>query len=78
MCAAAMPVYTSAEGLASGPDYGGSVVTPDYILVKRSCFGTYTLSLEEKERANVDRNDGINSIDYVLIKRIVFGTYTAQ
>lgn len=54
------------------------VDSTDYLLVKRSCFGTYTLSLEEKERANVDQNNDINSIDYVLIKRIVFGTYTAQ
>lgn len=50
----------------------------DYLLVKRSCFNTYTLSSDEYARANVDKNDKIDSLDYILIKRIVFGTYVAQ
>ncbi|MBQ4316823.1 MAG: dockerin type I repeat-containing protein, partial [Clostridia bacterium] len=48
----------------------------DYLLVKRACFGTYTLSQEEYVRANVNRDDRIDSTDYLLVKRIAFGTYT--
>ncbi|MBQ4317089.1 MAG: discoidin domain-containing protein, partial [Clostridia bacterium] len=33
----------------------------DYLLVKRACFGTYTLSQEEYVRANVNRDDRIDS-----------------
>lgn len=53
------------------------VDSTDYLLVKRSCFDSYTLSEEEFTRANVDNNSDVNSTDYVLIKRIAFGTYTA-
>lgn len=66
------------------PDYilgdvngDGEVDSTDYLLVKRCCFDSYTLSEEEFIRANVDKNIEVNSTDYVLIKRIAFGSYTA-
>ena len=48
----------------------------DYLLLKRACFKTYTLSEQEYKRANLNFDDGIDSSDYLLIKRIAFGTYT--
>ncbi|MBO5869115.1 MAG: discoidin domain-containing protein, partial [Clostridia bacterium] len=48
----------------------------DYLLVKRACFKTYTLSQEEELRANINKDNTIDSTDYLLVKRIAFGTYT--
>ncbi|MBO5869326.1 MAG: discoidin domain-containing protein [Clostridia bacterium] len=50
----------------------------DYLLVKRACFKTYTLSKEEEIRANINKDNAIDSTDYLLVKRIAFGTYTAN
>lgn len=66
------PVY-----LVGDVDNSGTVDSVDYLLVKRSCFNTYSLSDEESVRANINADDSINSVDYILIKRIVFGTYVA-
>ncbi len=54
----------------------GKTDATDYLLVKRSCFNTYVLNTDEKQRADVDGNDIINSLDYTLVKRIAFGTYS--
>ena len=53
----------------------GKVDSADYIIVKRACFSSYTLSTEEESRSDVDGSKKIDSTDYVLIKRIAFGTY---
>lgn len=50
----------------------------DYVLIKRSCYNTYTLDAIQNARADIDRSDEINSSDYILIKRIVFKTYTIK
>ncbi|MBO5870037.1 MAG: hypothetical protein J6Q89_04740 [Clostridia bacterium] len=57
-------------------DNDGTVGAVDYLLVKRACFETYTLSPEEKTRGNINKDDKIDSVDYLLIKRIAFGTYS--
>ncbi len=54
----------------------GKVDSVDYLLLKRYCFNSYTLSVEEKTRGDLDGNGIINSVDYVLVRRIAFGTYT--
>ena len=54
----------------------GTIDSTDYLLVKRACFSSYTLSEDEALRADVDSNTDINSTDYVLIKRIAFGSYS--
>ncbi|MBO5869820.1 MAG: discoidin domain-containing protein, partial [Clostridia bacterium] len=48
----------------------------DYLLVKRACFKTYTLSDAEFKCADVNEDAVIDSSDYLLVKRIAFGTYT--
>lgn len=83
-----MVAEVEAFGTSAGGDDDGIILgdvnndkkvdSVDYLLVKRSCFNTYTLSDDEIVRANVDKSERIDSVDYVLIKRIVFGTYTAQ
>lgn len=53
----------------------GKVDSADYILVKRACFNSYTLTADEQVRGDVDKSDKVDSTDYVIIKRIAFGTY---
>lgn len=55
----------------------GKVGSADYLLVKRACFRSYSLSTEESARADVDNSGKVDSTDYVVIKRIAFGTYVA-
>lgn len=54
----------------------GKVDSVDYLLLKRYCFNSYTLSVEEKTRGDLNEDGIINSVDYVLVRRIAFGTYT--
>ncbi|MBO5869836.1 MAG: glycoside hydrolase, partial [Clostridia bacterium] len=49
----------------------------DYLLVKRACFNTYTLSDAEEARSDVNADKKVDSTDYLLVKRIAFGTYIA-
>ncbi|MBO5869695.1 MAG: discoidin domain-containing protein, partial [Clostridia bacterium] len=66
------------EYILGDVDNNKTVDSVDYLLVKRACFKTYTLSQEEELRANVNRDNTIDSTDYLLVKRIAFGTYTAE
>ena len=50
----------------------------DYLLLKRTCFGTYELNEVQYSRGNLDRNDVIDVFDYLLIKRIAFSTYVVE
>lgn len=47
-----------------------------YILVKRHCMETYTLSENARICADVDKDGSIGKFDYILIKRSCMGTYT--
>ncbi len=62
-------------GLVGDVNNDGKVDSADYILVKRACFNSYTLSTDEEARSDIDGSDKIDSTDYVLVKRIAFGTY---
>ncbi len=53
----------------------GTVDSADYIVVKRVCFQTYSLTEAEKQRADVNSDGEIDSLDYVFVKRIAFGSY---
>ena len=59
-------------------DANGFIETYDYILAKRTYFGTYSLTPAEKSRADVNSDGSVNQYDYILIKRIYFGTYVAD
>ena len=63
------------EYLLGDVNADNNVDSTDYLLVKRACFSSYTLSEDEAIRADVDSNNDINSTDYVLIKRIAFGSF---
>ena len=47
----------------------------DYLLLKRFCLGTFTLTDEQKAVADVNGDGEINALDYMLVKRHVLGTY---
>ncbi len=65
--------YSELEGYASGDvNANGEIDVYDYILVKRAYFQTYTLSFEEKGRANAYDDDIIDQFDYLQIKRDYF------
>ncbi len=53
----------------------GTVDSLDYLIVKRACFNTYTLTAEEKATADINEDGEVTSFDYLLIKRIAFNTY---
>lgn len=75
-------VFEGAAGTEPEPDYllgdvnnDGQIDSADYLIVKRGCFNSYTLSADESKRADVDNSASVDSADYVLVKRIAFGTY---
>lgn len=69
---------TEVPNIAGDIDGNGTVDASDYLLAKRTSFGTYTLEYWEAERADVYSDNVIDSRDYLLIKRICFGTYSAR
>ena len=70
-----IPALEDESYIAGDVNNDKNVDSVDYLIIKRSCFGSYVLSLEEGLRANVDGDDDIDSIDYVMVKRIAFGSY---
>ena len=59
-------------------DGDGEIGAVDYVMVKRSVLGTYTLSASQIQSADVNKDGSIDAIDYAMIKRHVLGTYTIQ
>lgn len=56
----------------------GKVDASDYLVLKRVCFGTYSVWGSESTRADIDANESINATDYLLLKRICFNTYVVE
>ncbi len=54
----------------------GMLEATDYMMLKRSTLGTYTLSGEEQSRADVNLDGEINMLDYMVLKRVILGTYS--
>lgn len=50
--------------------------TTDYMMLKRSILGTYTLSAGEQARADVNLDGEVSPLDYMLLKRVILGTYS--
>ncbi len=66
------------SGTETSPNLGdangnGTFEAIDYILLKRSYFGTYPL--EDTSVGDINQNDSFEAIDYILTKRAYFGTY---
>ena len=56
-------------------DGSGNITSTDYILVKRSFFGTYKLENFYLSASKVSGEETLNVMDYIMIKRAYFGTY---
>ena len=69
---------TSEEIIYGDVNNDKKVDSLDYLLVKRACFKTYSLSEQEYKRANINFDGAIDSADYLFVKRIAFGTYTIK
>ena len=54
----------------------GELDTLDYMILKRSILGTYTLSADEASRADVNLDGEVSSMDYMMLKRVILGTYS--
>lgn len=56
----------------------GSIDALDYLLLKRSCLGTFALNDVQKLCGDCNRNGSIDSVDYLLLKRMYFGTLVLE
>ena len=56
-------------------DGDGEIGAIDYVMVKRSVLGTFTLGEAQNACADVNHDGNVDAIDYVMIKRHVLGTY---
>jgi len=56
----------------------GTITSRDYLLVKRTFFGTYSLENVYLKAALVSGKAELNVRDYLLLKRAYFGTYKIQ
>ncbi len=53
----------------------GELTARDYILTKRACMGTYTLTNAGKQAAGMPNGGKLRPINYIKIKRAFFKTY---
>ncbi len=68
----------NSEEMLGDVNFDGKINQYDYILVRRSYFGTYPLSSAEFAAADVNKDEVVNQYDYILISRHYFGTYTIE
>lgn len=47
----------------------------DYLLIKRTCFNTYSPDELSALAGNINKDKTTDSLDYILVKRHCFGTY---
>ncbi|MBR4950580.1 MAG: hypothetical protein IKZ23_01365, partial [Clostridia bacterium] len=50
----------------------------DYLLAKRTYFGTYEADKGAQLAADINGNGKVDARDYLLLKRAYFGTYTLK
>lgn len=65
-------IDTATVCLAGDVNRNGSLDVGDYILIKRACMGSYTLSDIQTAAADVYGGNGVDSYDYLMIKRYFF------
>lgn len=51
------------------------VASIDYLMLKRYCLGTYSLSATQKAAADIDDSGSVDSVDYFMLKRHCLGTF---
>lgn len=70
-------VSSAAKAQKIGDINGDDIIDQtDYLLIKRTCFGTYTPNQVGKTCADINFDGIIDQTDYLLIKRHCFGTYS--
>lgn len=53
----------------------GELTATDYVQIKRTCLGTFSVSNSAKEASGMERGGELRPIHYVMIKRAYFNTY---
>jgi len=56
-------------------DGDGELTPRDYILIKRTVLGTYSVSNVAKEASGMEHNGELRPINYIKVKRAYFKTY---
>ena len=56
----------------------GKIDARDYLLAKRTYFGTYEADKGAQLAADINGNGKVDARDYLLLKRAYFGTYTLK
>ena len=67
---ASRPAYS--KGDANGD---GTIDTIDYMYVKRSILGTYTLNSSQTQGADANSDGSVNTLDYMAVRRFVLRTH---
>ncbi len=76
--AAAVNGFVTSGGIHGDVNANGAVDPADYLMIKRSILGTYTLSPVQSVAADANTDTEVNATDYLAVKRIFLGTYTAD
>ncbi len=75
----ALPIATVVSAAGLGDVFvDGKINGLDYMLVRRYCLKTTTLSDSQLVAADVNRDGKVDKIDYILIKRHCLKTYTIK
>ena len=76
--AAAVNDFVTSGGIHGDVNANGAVDPADYLMIKRSILGTYTLTPVQSVAADANTDTEVNATDYLAVKRIFLGTYTAD
>lgn len=76
--AAAVNGFVTSGGIHGDVNANGAVDPADYLMIKRSILGTYTLTPVQSVAADANTDTEVNATDYLAVKRIFLGTYTAD
>ncbi len=76
--AAAVNGFVTGNGIHGDVNANGVIDPADYLMIKRSILGTYTLTPVQSVAADANTDTEVNATDYLAVKRIFLGTYTAD
>ncbi len=76
--AAAVNGFVTGNGIHGDVNANGVIDPADYLMIKRSILGTYTLTPVQFVAADANTDTEVNATDYLAVKRIFLGTYTAD
>lgn len=76
--AAAVNGFVTGNGIHGDVNANGVIDPADYLMIKRSILGTYTLTPVQSVAADANTDTEVSATDYLAVKRIFLGTYTAD